>query len=96
MDFKEKNTQVLGISTNASASQAAYSASLGNIPYPILSDFYPQGAVAKSYGIFNKENGTSFRAIFVIDKKGIIRFKRIYTKASDIKTADILMEISKL
>jgi len=95
-NFTEKDTQVLGISTNASASQAAYSASLGNIPYPILSDFYPQGKVAKSYGIFNEKTGTSFRSIVIIDKGGIIRFKRVYTKASDINTDEILMEVDRL
>ena len=94
--FQERDTQVLGISTNARAAQTAYSASLGTIPYPILSDFWPHGTVAQSYGIFNEETGTSRRTVMVVDKEGIIRFKRVYTSAGDIDTADILAEVDKL
>ena len=69
---------------------------MGNIPYPILSDFYPHGRVAQLYGIFNEEIGTSRRAVIVVDKQGTIRFKRVYASAGDIDTADILAEVDKL
>ncbi len=41
--------------------------------FPVLSDFYPHGAVAEKYGVL-RSDGTSERALFVIDKKGIIRY----------------------
>ena len=69
---------------------------MGNIPYPILSDFYPHGRVAQLYGIFNEETGTSRRAVIVVDKQGTIRFKRVYASAGDINTADVLAEVDKL
>ena len=69
---------------------------MGNITYPLLSDFYPHGKVAQLYAIFNEETGTSRRAVIVIDKEGIIRFKRVYTSAADIKIDDILAEVDKL
>ena len=64
--------------------------SLGNIPYPILSDFYPHGEVARQYGIFNDEIGTSFRAVLVVDKDGVVRFKRVYASAGDVSIDEVL------
>ena len=73
--------------------QNAYSVSLGNIPYPILSDFYPHGGVARQYGVFNDDTGVSFRAIFVVDKDGVVRFKRVYTSAGDISIDEVLAAV---
>ena len=84
---------MLGISANAQPAQAAYSVSLGNIPYPILSDFYPHGEVAQRYGVFNEENGASFRAIFVVGKDGTVRFKRVYAAAGDISIDEVLAAV---
>ena len=95
-DFEAKNAQVLGISCDARPSQTAYSSSLGNIPYPLLSDFYPHGAMTQSYGIFNEERGAPNRAIFIVDTDGVIRFKRVYESARDLNPQDILAEIDKL
>ena len=95
-DFEERNAQVLGISCDSRPSQTAYSTSLGNIPYPILSDFYPHGAMTQAYGIFNEERGTPNRAVFIVDKEGIIRFKRVYDSARALDPRDILAEIDKL
>ena len=94
--FQEKDTQVLGISTDPRPVQTAYSTSMGNITYPLLSDFHPQGEVSRLFGVYNDEKATSFRSIFVIDKEGVVRFKRVYTSAGDIDTADILAEVDKL
>ena len=87
---------MLGISADARPTQAAYSTTLGNIPYPILSDFHPKGEFLKQYGIYNEERGTGNRAVFVIDKEGVVRFKRVYASAKELKTDDILAEVSKL
>ena len=51
--------------------------------------------MANRYGIFNDETGTSRRSVMVIDKQGIIRFKRVYTSAADIDVNDILAEVDK-
>jgi glutaredoxin len=52
----------------------AWAESLGSIHYPLLSDFWPHGAVAQTYGVFREAEGRSERAIFVIDKRGYIRY----------------------
>ena len=95
-DFEGKDTQVLGISVDSAPTQKAYSASLGNIPYPILADFHPKAQVAQAYGVYNDERGSSNRAVFIIDKEGIVRFKQVYAAATDLKTEDILAEVDKL
>ena len=87
---------MLGISTDARATQTAWSVAMGNIPYPTLSDFHPHGAVTSLYGIYSEEKGTALRSVIVIDKQGVIRFKRTYANAADIHTDDILAEIDRL
>lgn len=50
---------------------------MGGITYPLLSDFFPHGKVAQTYGVLRLE-GYSERAIFVIDKQGIIRYVDVH------------------
>jgi len=70
--FEALNTQVLGVSVDSIPSHEAWADSLGGIDYPLLSDFWPHGAVAQKYGVFN-EDGHTERVIVVIDKNGVIR-----------------------
>ena len=54
---------------------------VGMLNYPLGSDFYPHGEVARSFGVLRDGNpipGISERAVFVIDKEGIIRFSNVY------------------
>ena len=74
---------------------AAWAESLGGITYPLLSDFYPHGAVAQLYGVLRPE-GYSERAIFVIDKRGVVRYVDVH-KIDDQPDNDILFaELAKL
>lgn len=61
-----------------------------------MSDFHPKGEIAKAYGVYNEERGTANRSVFVIDKEGIVRFKRVYSDMSEFSTSDILAEVDKL
>ena len=94
--FEEVDTQVLGISCDSKAAQSAFSGSLGGIPYPILSDFYPHGKVSDSYGVFDENRGTPKRAVVVVDKKGVIRFINTYRAATDLNPIDVLETIKSL
>ena len=85
----------MGISVDSRAVQSAFASSLGNIPYPILADFHPKGKVAQLYGIYNDDRGTSRRAIFIIDKEGIIRFNGVYERGLP-DPAEVLAEVEKL
>ncbi|MBN1666578.1 MAG: redoxin domain-containing protein [Anaerolineales bacterium] len=72
------NTQVLGISVDHVPCLQAWAESLDGITYPLLSDFWPHGEVARKYGVFIETDGHTERAIFVIDKDGIFRYVDIH------------------
>jgi glutaredoxin len=76
--FEGYNTQVLGISIDHIPCLKAWAESLDGISYPLLSDFWPHGAVARLYGVFREEEGRSERALFVIDKEGIVRYVDVH------------------
>jgi peroxiredoxin len=46
-----------------------------NFQFSLLADFWPHGAVAKSYGVFDDERGLAVRGTFIIDKEGVVRWK---------------------
>ena len=72
------DTQVLGISVDSEPCLKAWAADLGGIHnYPLLSDFWPHGAVAEKYGVLRSE-GHSERALFLIDREGIIRYVDVH------------------
>jgi peroxiredoxin len=64
---------VLGISVDGVWSHIAF-AKDRKLNFPLLADFEPKGAVSRSYGVFEAETGESARALFVIDKHGVIRW----------------------
>ena len=76
--FEGYNTQVLGISVDHIPCLKAWAESLGGISYPLLSDFWPHGAVAEEWGVLRKDEGKSERALFIVDKQGIVRYVDIH------------------
>lgn len=75
-DFKEYHTQVLAISVDSIYSHGAWAAVRG-IEYPLLSDFNPKGEVARKYHIWRETDGFSERALYLIDRDGIIRYNTV-------------------
>lgn len=71
--FEQHNTVLLGITVDNLPTLHAWTREMGGVWFPVLSDFHPHGAVADRYGVL-RSDGTSERAIFVIDKEGIIRY----------------------
>ncbi len=71
--FDENDAILLGITVDNLPTLFAWTNQMGKLWFPVLSDFWPHGAVAKKYGVL-RSNGVSERALFVIDKKGIIRY----------------------
>ncbi len=72
--FRAANTQVLGISIDSVFSHANWASSLGGVSFPLLSDFEPKGAMAKTYGAFVEGPGITDRATVIIDSSGVVRF----------------------
>lgn len=69
---------------------------LGGVPFPLLSDFWPHGAVGKAYGIFNDERGMDKRAAYVVDAKGIVRYAKVYPQGTIPTSEELLAELRKL
>ncbi len=63
--------------------------------FPVLSDFWPHGAVARKYGIL-RSSGTSERALFLIDKKGVLRFMDIHDINEMPSIESLVGEMEKL
>ena len=69
---------------------------LGGVPFPLLSDFWPHGAVGRAFGIFNEERGIDKRAAYVIDAGGVIRYAKVYPQGTIPASDELLAEIRKL
>jgi peroxiredoxin len=72
-EFREYGAEILGISVDGVWCHAAF-AKDRNLHFPLLADFEPKGGVARQYGAYREEGGTSERALFVLDADGIIRW----------------------
>lgn len=88
--FEEKNVQVLGISCDSVHSHKAWSTAMGGLNYPELSDFHPKGKTTQAYGLWNDERGSGTRCVLVVDKEGIIRYRKTYTPGVLPDTEEIL------
>ena len=72
--FQNDNVELLAISCDSMFTQRVWAEKEG-YQFPVLADFWPHGAVAKAYGIFDEARGCALRGTFVIDKEGIVRWQ---------------------
>jgi len=93
--FEEYDTEVLGISVDNLPSLYAWAVEMRGLWFPVLSDFWPHGAVAQAYGVL-RTNGTTERAIVIIDKKGVVRFAEIFNINIRPDLGVIMAELHKL
>ena len=70
-EFKKYDAQLFGISVDNIWSHIAF-AKERNLHFPLLSDFNPKGEVSRMYNAYQEEDGLSKRALYVIDKDGVI------------------------
>src|SRR5215475_11804612 len=70
-DYQNEEVQILGISVDNVHALKAWAKQEG-YEFPLLSDFWPHGEVAKTYGVFNEPAGMSNRGTFLIDKSGVV------------------------
>ena len=87
---------MLGISCDSQHSHRSWSNSLGGIRYPLLADFYPHGEMTTAYGLFNEANGAPRRAVLIIDKAGVVRFREEYPPGNLPDVSRILEELDNL
>ena len=72
-DFENDDTATLAISVGPPPTHKIWGTENGYM-FPVLSDFWPHGAVSQAYGVFNERVGFSNRGTFVVDRSGVIRF----------------------
>lgn len=93
--FEERDAIILGISVDNVPSLHAWVLEMNGLWFPVLSDFYPHGAVARKYGLL-RTNGTAERAIVIIDKKGVLRFAKAFDINRRPDLGVIMGELDKL
>ena len=94
--FEKLGAVAFGLSVDSAPCKKAWAEHLGIARTRLLSDFWPHGGVAVRFGIFRDADGFSERAVFVLDPKGTVRFKKIYPikQVPDIK--EIIAEVEKI
>lgn len=93
--FDKHDSILLGISVDNIPTLYAWTEEMGKLWFPILSDFWPHGAVAQSYGVL-RSDGTAERATFVIDKKGTVRHIDVHDINTMPRLEDLDKELAKL
>jgi peroxiredoxin len=79
-DFENDDVVTFGISCDPVASLKVF-AEREALDYPLLSDFWPHGAVSRDYGVFLEAKGFATRGTFIIDKEGVVRWAVVNSPA---------------
>jgi peroxiredoxin len=75
-EYQNDKVQVVGVSVDTPFSLKTWGEQQG-YTFPLLSDFWPHGEVAKAYGVFNEAAGMANRGTFLIDADGVVRFAEV-------------------
>ncbi len=94
-EFTELGAELLGISVDGPWCHSAFTKDR-KLHFPLLSDFEPKGEVARSYGVYRQSDGTSERALFVIDSEGVIYWSHVSPVGVNPGAAGILSALEEL
>jgi peroxiredoxin (alkyl hydroperoxide reductase subunit C) len=93
--FDKHDAILLGISVDNIPTLFSWTKQMGNLWFPVLSDFWPHGKVASMYGVL-RADGVAERALIIIDKKGIIRYMDVHDINKRPPLEDLVKELEKL
>jgi len=93
--FDENDAILLGITVDNLPTLFAWTNQMGKLWFPVLSDFYPHGATAAKFGVL-RSDGVTERALFVIDKKGIIRYIDVHDINKRPPLDSLVRELEKI
>ena len=93
--FDMNDAVLLGISVDNIPTLYSWTNQMGNLWFEVLSDFWPHGAVAEKLGVLRSE-GVAERALFVIDKKGVIRYIDVHNINERPPLEMLVRELQKL
>jgi peroxiredoxin len=85
--FRDAGTEIVFVSCDPPAARQAWKKAIG-AEYTFASDFWPHGAAAKAYGVFNERNGAPHRGTFLIDREGSVVWSLV--KEDDEYRADMV------
>ena len=94
-EFQRLGAELLGISVDGIWCHLAF-AHDRSLHFPLLADFEPKGEVARRYGVYRAVDGTTERALFVIDADGIIRWSYVSPVGVNPGAAGILMALEAI
>ena len=93
--FDERDAILLGITVDNIPTLYSWTNQMGQLWFPVLSDFWPHGKVAKTYGVL-RSDGVTERALFIIDKKGVIRYIDVHNINQRPSLEVLVEELDKL
>jgi len=93
--FDTSDTVLVGITVDNTPTLYAWTRQMGELWFPVASDFWPHGATAKKYGVL-RSDGVAERALFVIDKNGIIRYIDVHNVNTMPRLDDLIKELDRL
>ena len=93
--FDKHDAILLGITVDNIPTLFSWTNQMGNLWFPVLSDFWPHGKVAASYGVL-RSDGVAERALIVIDKKGIVRYIEVHDINKRPLLEDLVKKLEKL
>ena len=94
-EFQELGAEILGISVDGAWCHTAFSYDR-KLHFPLLADFEPKGEVARLYGVYRPEDGTSERALFVINGEGVVHWSYVSPVGVNPGAAGILSALEEL
>ena len=93
--FESHDSIMLGITVDSIPTLFSWTNQMGKLWFDVLSDFWPHGAVAEKFGVL-RSDGVSERALFVIDKKGVIRYIDVHDINQRPPLEALVRELEKL
>ena len=93
--FQNETVQVLAISTDTVFALRVFGEQEG-LEFPLLSDFWPHGAVARRYGVFDEQHGCAVRGTFILGKDGALRWRVVNSIPDSRNQAEYLKVLGGL
>jgi peroxiredoxin (alkyl hydroperoxide reductase subunit C) len=87
--------EIAAISVDSIMNATVWEREIGPLDFALCSDFWPHGEVSRAYGVLN-EGGSSDRAVFIVNRAGVISFSRVYPLHEVPDTRDVLEILARL
>jgi len=84
--FESDGVQLLAVSCDPMFALRAF-ADRDGLSFPLLSDFWPHGEVARAYGVFDEQRGCAERSTFIVDQQGVLRWS-VHNQKPDARDLD--------